>query len=182
MLNATSRLVLFPGAPLLELPAEPLIEQLQQQRFVEAQPITSFGDGSYLVGERFFDAFLFLGCSPSIELTPTDGDTPFCYLQIESGDRCELVSGKNLKAVCKQCKRRFEQLDIESTQPIPTVRCSHCQTEYAADEIAWRKSAALSRVRISLWNIFEGEAVPSDQLLDLLFHHSGEKWSYAYIG
>lgn len=178
----SSRLLLFPKDPLLQLPLQPLYEQFRQLQFVEDSLPEQYGAESYRVGERFFDAFLFLGCSPSIELNPTASGTPFCYLQFESDELCSLITGGNLKAACKGCKRRYGQLPELKEREIPVVHCSHCGALHAAHEIAWRKTAALSTVRISLWNIFEGEAVPSDQLLGLLQRQSGVDWGYAYVG
>jgi hypothetical protein len=176
-----SRLILFPKDPLLQLPLEPLLELLLQQQVVESLLDGHYGERSYLLGERFFDAFLFLGCSPSIELAPTAADTPFCYLELESEVQCRLISGSNLKAACKGCKQRYGELpQLEAQQP-PDVSCCHCGAVYSAEQIAWRKTAALAKTRFSLWNIFEGEAVPSDQLLGMLQKQSGVEWSYAYI-
>ncbi len=177
-----SRLILSPKNPLLELPVSAIVEPLLQQSVTESPlPIAPYGEGSYLVGERFFEAFLFLGCSPAIELTPTEDNAPFCYLQIESECNCRLISGENLKAACKQCKQRYRGLEVAPSAEIPQIGCDHCGAERAADQIAWRKTAALSKTRISLWNIFEGEAVPSDSLLSMLQQLSGERWVYAYI-
>jgi len=176
------RLVLYPKDPLLQLPLQPLRDQLQQQQMMDEALPNSYGAESYQVGARFFDAFLFLGCSPSIELAPTETGAPFCYLQLESETQCRLVSGSNLKSACKACKQRYGVLPELVDEVVPVVHCDHCGATIHADQIAWRKTAALSATRISLWNIFEGEAVPSDQLLGLLQRESGVDWSYAYIG
>lgn len=176
-----SRLILFPKDPQLQLEVAPLMEQLQQRQIADSQLPAQYGAESYLVGERFFDGFLFLGCSPAIELAPTDSEAPFCYLQVEVEAVCQLVAGGRVKAVCKACKQRYQPLEVVTEGEMPMVRCHHCGEETAANEVAWRKSAALSATRLSLWNIFEGEAVPSDQLLNLLAVQSGVQWTYAYI-
>ena len=177
-----NRLILYPKDPLFTGPPQPLLSILQQQQWIEASLPSSFGEYSYQVGERFFEAFLFLGCSPAIELSPTADGSPFCYLQLELEPQCQLVSGATLKAACKGCKQRYGTLPLLQSEAVPWVECSHCGSTYRADEIAWRKSAALSRMRLTLWNIFEGEAVPSDLLLGVLQRESGVAWSYAYVG
>ncbi len=178
---AESRLILFPRDPLLQLPIGTLVESLQQQQVI-ADPLPErYGKQRYRVGERFFDVFLFLGCSPSIELNPTTNDVPFCHLQLESEENCQLISGNNLKASCKGCGQRYGTLEPISSPLLPEVVCPHCGVSTMADTVAWRKTAALSKVRVSLWNIFEGEAVPSDRLLELLARSSGVKWHYAYV-
>ena len=164
------------------MPIEPLVKSLYAAEIVAESLPYSYGRDSYLVGEQFFDAFLFLGCSPSIELTPNEQQQPFCYIQFEVTSKCKLVSGSNLKAACKACKQRYKvPLLLEEKEDVPVVICSYCKKRHVADRIAWRKSAALSKVSISLWNIFEGEAVPSDKLFSLLQEESGEGWSYAYV-
>lgn len=180
-----SRLVLYPTELQLQLPLETLANQLHQQAILDQPLPSSVGEQCYLVGARFFDAFLFLGCSPSIELAPSaqNPEQPFCYLQLESEPACRLVSGSNLKAVCPGCKKRLPpNLSLSrSGAGEPTIDCDQCGQQQLAGKIAWRKTAALSASRISLWNIFEGEAVPSDRLLALLEQLCGAKWRYSYI-
>ncbi len=184
---SNERLVLYPGDLQLELPLGPLVERLRQQQLVgEVLPAT-YGRESYLVGERFFDLFLFLGCSPSIELAPSNQnpEAPFCYIQIESEEGCRVVAGDNLKAACPECKVRYALEEVihapQGGGGQPLISCRGCGTTTPADRVAWRKTAAPSGTRISIWNIFEGEAVPSDTLLGTLEQLTGAPWSYSYI-
>lgn len=188
---SSSRLILYPKEPRISSAVDTIVELLQQQQVADEVLSLPCGADSYQVGERFFDAFLFLGCSPSIELDPpADGEEgPFCYLQVEQSDHCRLVVGKNLKGGCPACRSRYraddlaaaERLAREEGREVPAVVCGQCGTPTEADQIAWRKSAAPARLTISLWNIFEGEAVPSDRLLDLLQQQTGSKWLYSYL-
>ncbi len=180
-MKSEERLILVPEDPLLQLALEPLVLQLQAQQMVGEPLPEQYGNRCYRVGERFFDAFIFLGCSPSVELDPTEDGTPFCYLQLELEKQCRVVTGSNLKAACKACKQRYRSLNIPASERVPEVNCPHCGVVTSANKIAWRKSGVVSCVRISLWNIFEGGAVPSDQLLGLLKQESGIGWVYAYI-
>lgn len=178
---AEERLILFPKDPLLQITLEPFIHQLQAQQVMGDQLSEPYDSSCYRVGERFFDAFLFLGCSPSIELDPAEDGSPFCYLQLESEAQSRVVTGSNLKAACSTCKHRYGELGLSVSEGVPEVQCLHCGAVALADKIAWRKSGAVSKTRISLWNIFEGEAVPSDLLFKLLERESGVGWGYAYI-
>ena len=184
-MNGQSRLILYPVDPLLELALQPLLKLLQQQSII-AQPLPAdLEREGYQVGEGFFDAFLFLGCSPSVELTPSihHPEQPFCYLQLESTPYCELITGSNLKAACPSCKKRLEVPPVvkQDKRKELLIYCGHCGCDSKDLSVAWRKTAALSSTRISLWNIFEGEAIPSDRLLDQLQQQSGLLWRYSYI-
>ncbi len=184
---SNQRLILYPRDPQIALPSGPLVEQFRQQQLIAEKLPATHGRESFLVGERFFDLFLFLGCSPSIELAPSgrNPESPFCYIQIESEEACRVVAGDNLKAVCPGCKGRY-QLDAvlhapEGASGLPRIPCGSCGVATPAERVAWRKTAAPSRTRISLWNIFEGEAVPSDSLLSTLEQQTGVVWRYSYI-
>ncbi len=132
---SNARLVLYPKAPLLALPMQPLVTLLQQQQ-IAAEPLPAeYGERRYLVGERFFEAFLFLGCSPSIALHPTSEGAPFCHLQLESEARCRVVSSVNLKAACKQCRQRYGLLGPLESESIPEVCCPHCGASEQADRV-----------------------------------------------
>jgi hypothetical protein len=180
-----NRLLLYPLDPYHSVDPIPLLELLHQRQFVEAPLPIEYGEQSYQVGDRFFDAFLFLGCSPNIELTPSTDDPqqPFCYLQLESRVTPQLLMGKNLKAACPQCKQRFsaEQKQTVDEQGAISIHCKNCGSIQPVQQIAWRKTAAYGKTGLSLWNIYEGEAVPSDQLLTLLQQQSGVQWRYSYI-
>lgn len=182
-----SRLILFPSDPLQHVALDPLQQHLHVERVISGPLPEQHSPYGFLVGERFFDLFLFLGCSPSIELAPAkqNRDAPFCYIQIESEERCRVVAGNNLKAACPDCKGRY-QLDAvlhapEGESGMPQISCRECGANTSADNIVWRKTAAPSKTRISLWNIFEGEAVPSDALLGTLEQQTGIAWSYSYV-
>lgn len=180
-MNSDERLVLAPKDPLLQIVLEPLVKRLQAEQLVGEPLPERYGSGCYRVGERFFDAFLFLGCSPSVALDPMADGAPFCYLQLESGTECRVTTGSNLKAACGACKQRYGVLNVPASEAVPVVSCPHCGVAESANKIAWRKSGVVSRARFSLWNIFEGGAVPSNHLLKLLEQESGVEWSYAYI-
>jgi hypothetical protein len=79
------------------------------------KPLTDIGfigngchesNNDYLPGDRFMDHVTFLGCSPSIALSPEDGDN-YCFIRIHEAAKVPvLYAGKNTPApYCPQCQQ-----------------------------------------------------------------------------
>ena len=124
----------------------------------------------YSTGNNFVSLLTFMGCSPNIELEPQD-DKPFCYIEIESTQKVQFISGKNTKfPPCPHCKK-----------PLKDTSCAHCDKQIDLAKLNWRKSAFVASSWITIGNIYELEAVPNDQLLDTLKNETGVNWKPAYI-
>ena len=124
----------------------------------------------YATGENFLSLFTFMGCSPNIELEPQD-NKPYCYIEIDSAAEPQFTSGKNTKyPACPHCKTKLSNSS-----------CSNCCENIDLTKLNWRKSAFIASSWITIGNIYELEAIPSDQLLDELEKETGMKWKPAYI-
>lgn len=129
----------------------------------------------FSLGDEFLSHFTFMGCSPDIELEPQNNGTPFCYLEIEEQEDNKFVSGSNLKkAKCTHCKKSV-------SAPTSSSQCPHCLETLELAKINWRKTAFVAKDWITIGNIYELEAIPNDQLLNILETKTGVKWKPAYI-
>ena len=140
-------------------------------------PCHGSGD-DYLTGDRFTDHVTFLGCSPSIALSPQDGDN-YCFIRIhEAGNVPVLYAGKNASApYCPQCQQTKNDWQVCEQEDF----CEQCNLIERAESWRWRKQGALSHWVIEIMNIYPHEAVPSPWLLDQIKAVSGVPWSYAYL-
>lgn len=130
----------------------------------------SLPQNRYATGENFLSLLTFMGCSPNIELEPQD-DKPYCYIELGSATEPLFISGKNTKyPACPHCKSKLDN---------PT--CSNCNKAIDLAKLNWRKSAFVASSWITISNIYELEAIPSDQLLNALEKETGAKWKPAYI-
>lgn len=181
-------LILHPKLPdTIPANSETLIPMLQALGFIDATLIID-GKTHYRPGEEFLSLMTFLGCSPVVALgEPGLTGEDFCHVAIEGPTaETQFVGGKNVKQPrCPNCGHRFSawpelvsgwETDRESFR----FRCPDCEGELPLTALKWRQCAGFGRYFIKVWGIFEGEAVPSDRLLDALQQHSGTAWSYFY--
>ncbi len=131
---------------------------------------TSLSKNRYATGEHFLSLLTFMGCSPNIELEVQD-NKPYCYIETAVVKQMQFISGKNTKyPACPNCK-------IKLNAPL----CPDCNETLNITKINWRKSAFIASSWICIDNIYELEAIPSDQLLNALEIKTGVKWKPAYI-
>ena len=167
MWQAEFKLYLYPNKIDYKLDATALISLLQNKNFIE----NKLSDIRYSTGNKFVSLLTFMGCSPDIELEP-QANSPYCYIEIETGDKPQFISGTNIKkARCPHCKQ-----DIDHPK-----QCQHCKEILDPEKLNWRKTAFLASSWISIGNIYELEAVPNDQFLNTLAKETGVKWKPAYI-
>ena len=132
----------------------------------------------YATGNEFLSLLTFMGCSPDIEIEPQD-DKPFCYIEISKNKVTQFIAGKNTKsAPCPHCKIGIQSIpDPEEKSMI----CPACNGSIETRKLNWRKSAFVAKSWIRIGNIYELEAIPSDELLTALAEETGVKWKAAYI-
>ncbi|MFU8838940.1 MAG: hypothetical protein ACNA75_11630 [Thiohalomonadaceae bacterium] len=147
------------------------------------------GKTHYQPGDAFLERMVFLGCSPVIALgEPGLTGEDFCHVSlIPSAAEPRFWHGKNIKAPrCPHCRRPQTDWQTlitqwQTRQHDYRHRCVECDKETTIDELKWRQSAGFLRSGIIVWGIYEGEAVPSEGLMDALQACSGEKWTYFYL-
>jgi hypothetical protein len=165
-MDSEFKLYLYPEKPSYQANLAALRSLFAKLEFTGA----SLPHNRYATGNNFVSLLTFMGCSPDIELEPQD-DKPYCYIEIESVKQPQFISGKNTKyPPCPHCKEK-----------LTTQNCSNCNKTLDVTKINWRKSAFFASSWICIGNIYELEAIPSDQLLNALEAETGVKWKPAYI-
>lgn len=141
-------------------------------------------------GRRFLQHFAFLGCSPNVvlEATQDDGEPSFCHLRVPSEvlASVEFWGGRNvLTPRCPACRKFVEEWqsllrEWEMQGAAHRWTCPRCGQVAALPDLNWRQCAGFGRYFIEVWGIHEGEAAPSDGLLDALRAATGLEWGYFY--
>ncbi len=164
--NSEFKLYLYPEKPDYKTDLKKFQPLLQDLELI-GEKLTP---ARYATGNNFVSLLTFMGCSPNIELEPQDGK-PYCYIEIESPKQVQFISGKNTKyPPCPHCKK-----------PLVKPTCSNCDKAIDLAKLNWRKSAFIATSWIAIGNIYELEAIPSDQLLGALESETGVRWKPAYI-
>lgn len=165
-MDSKFKLYLYPEKPDYQVDLDVLISLLKKLRLVG----NFLSRNHYATGGNFLSLLTFMGCSPNIELEPQD-DKPYCTIEIDSSKHAQFISGKNTKfPPCPHCRSKLDN---------PT--CSNCNKPINPAKLNWRKSAFIASSWIIIGNIYELEAIPNDQLLNVLESETGVKWKYAYI-
>jgi hypothetical protein len=181
-------LILHPRDPgAVPAPPDSLVGMLQSLAFIDG-PLEFNGQPHYRPGEDFLQLMTFLGCSPVVALgEPGLTGEDFCHVAFDGPSaQTRFVGGRNVKPPrCRSCGHRFEQWQelLSEWEAAPEgfqVTCPDCGKVQPLNALKWRQCAGFGRFFIQVWGIFEGEAVPSDNLLDALQRHSGVAWSYFY--
>jgi hypothetical protein len=142
----------------------------------------------FLVGERFLQNMTFMGCSPSVELTPpTDGSLDFCHIHFseiypESHFRC---ASQNVFARCPQCRKRInnwtQAVSIWSRDSSAVnFNCDKCAEQVSLYQLGWRHTAGFARMFIDVYSIYPQEVIPTDQFFSLLESQTKAQWDYFY--
>lgn len=167
MWQAEYRLYLYPINDSYIFDLVELENLLKKEKFIDKKLEKS----RFSTGGKFVSHLTFMGCSPDIELKPQT-NKPYCYIDLESNDVPQFISGENLKkARCPFCKGEILE---------PTC-CTHCGKLLKRQNINWRKTAFFATSWITIGNIYELEAIPNDLFLHLLEKETGVKWKEAYI-
>ena len=138
---------------------------------------------AWQVGSRFMELVTFLGCSPSLKLTEEKPGDPFTYVEIPAAYKeTRLIAGQNARAPkCPHCKAPYEGWRIWKEKPFEIQHCDACTNEIDAKSMNWRQVSCVARQVIIIHEVFEGEAVPGDELMQSLHNITGTPWNYCYI-
>lgn len=171
----------FLGERLGEQLDEPLNNSLDKPHNKEMQ-------NRFLVGERFLQYITFMGCSPSVELTPpTDGSLDSCHIHFseitpESHFRS---ASQSVFARCPQCRKRisnWEQAVSKWSKDSSAVNfnCDKCAEQVSLHQLSWRHTAGIARLFIDVYSIYPQEGIPTDPFLSLLETETGTQWDYFF--
>lgn len=177
-------LLLAPLDPFAAPDRDDLIARLREARFI-GDPLPE--EGFHKPGEQFFHHMTFLGCSPVVSLGEPGITAEVCLVEIPPFDRePRFMAGDNVKAPrCPGCGVEIDawRAVVEAWRGDPHGyhwHCPRCGHEYEAPALDWRHCAGFGRASVRVWGIFEGEAVPGEPLLSLLWE-SGSDWGHFYL-
>jgi hypothetical protein len=140
------------------------------------------------VGEQFLHYLTFMGCSPSVELTPpTDGSLDFRHIHFseitpETRFRC---ASQNVFARYPQCRKRIsnwtQAVSIWSKDSSAVnFTCDKCPEQVSLYQLGERHTVGFARMFIDIYSIYTQEGIPTDQFLFLLETQAGAQWDYLF--
>lgn len=185
------KLILHPKNPAATPSSATRLTQRLAEQGLLGKPFRFREREHHLPGEAFMQLITFLGCSPAVAFEPpADGSerdgADFCHLELR-GPFSEvrfLGEGGVKRPRCPKCRGWLEDweqaLNAWESDHDYHHRCPHCGDAVAPTIFKWRHSAGFGRLALAVWGVFEGEAVPSEELLRLLREISGEEWDYFY--
>ncbi len=164
-----------------------LLDALAEIAFI-GTPFDYQGHTHYRPGEDFLELITFLGCSPVVSLgEPGLTGDDFCHISVLPELReATLLHGSNVKPPrCPHCRHPHadwrEMLAAWQQQLTDYLHeCPNCAQQTPPHRLKWRQSAGMLRSGIAVWGIYEGEAVPSERLLDTLKDCGDGPWGYFY--
>jgi len=139
-------------------------------------------NNQYLAGDNFLSLITFLGCSPNINLQPVEGEK-HCFISIIKQTQEPECLGytQTVNPKCPACKKRINDWKTPDWQnPGQLCHCDKCQHEALYSELNWKHECGFARSGFEISHIYPHEAVPTDQLLNLLNEFSGFDWEYCY--
>jgi len=182
---STNLLLLTPADPFTAPEPNGVIQRLTAAGFLGA-PLPQ--PGFFKPGEEFFQFVTFLGCSPVVALGEPGATAEICRIEIPAPlEQPIFVAGDNLKPPrCPACGYRSPEGRAigESWEAEPQHhlwRCPACGKEYSAPQLRWRHCAGFGRFFLKVWGVFEGEAVPSEQLMHRLAEENLGEWREFYV-
>lgn len=143
---------------------------------------------SFLVGEQFLQLLTFMGCSPSINLTPQhDADRDYCHIVLSPiyAHVHFRSHERDVFARCPECGRR------DANWPALIERwyrdrsrigyvCHQCHKSTSLYDLRWRQVAGFGRFFIDVFSIFPQEGIPSNHLLSALEDACAQPWTYFF--
>ena len=183
---ANNLLVLYPDQLATVADEAALIARLRRIGFI-ADTFNFGNEQHYKPGDEFLFLITFLGCSPVVSLgEPGKTGDEFCHIAFMHSEKARFIGGDNVKPPrCPSCGHR----DMQWPQAVSTWQeapeschwgCPACHHSLPLTELKWRQCAGFGHYFIKIWGIFEGEAVPSEKLMDELQQTTGVRWRYLY--
>jgi len=179
-------LYLHPRDPHTLFDAPALAEALRDIGFINDRFL--FRDAEHFKpGEEFLHLLTFLGCSPVVSLgEPGATGDEFCHIEFtEPADEVHFIAGDNIKVPrCRHCNQRIDEwkamMEMWQREGVAEWQCPHCGHSTPLHRLKWKQCAGFGRQFLKVWGIFEGEAVPGEELMSALRHASQLEWDYFY--
>ena len=174
-----SRLIFAPSNTNTQVDYKQLQGLLTDIQFINSEP---YKENHFLPGDNFLSQITFLGCSPNINLIPTEGES-HCYIsfldQSEQANCLGYTSNCNPK--CPSCTKRIADWKVNNWNKAGLhCTCDKCGTQSLYAELIWKNECIYGTSGFVINHIYPHEAVPTEQLLDHLKSVTGNEWAYAY--
>ncbi|WP_456413182.1 hypothetical protein [Thiolapillus sp.] len=180
----SSSLYLFPLPVLHEPPAVSVITTLLQDCGFMGGKLNA---RRYLTGPEFFRYITFAGCAPQMQLDmPAEGGWDFCHISLHGDHQPPSLQVAKLRGRprCPACRSNVsgwkEQLSAWSEDASRPWQCENCEIVLPAAELDWRQYGFAARCSVEIHQVYPGEAVPVDGLMQLLKAGTGRDWRYAW--
>lgn len=152
------------------------------------EPFEFEGQPHYKPGEEFLYLLTFLGCSPVVSLgEPGKTGDEFVHICLD-GPYVEprFLTADNVKVPHCSCGYRIEEWQEIITSWVNDIEqfrwsCPACERSFRPDQLKWKQCAAFGRFFIKVWGVFEGEAIPGEELIRTLENATGLQWQYSYL-
>lgn len=174
-----SKLIFFPDNPDQLIEDILIIDTLISAEFINAE---IYNNNHYLPGENFLSLITFLGCSPNINLSPTENEA-HCFISLlEQTPHAQCLGyTSTVNPKCPNCKKRIADWKSENWNETGEICfCDKCNTQTPYAELNWKQECGFSRGGFEVSHIYPHEAVPTEQLLNQLEKATGFKWNYCY--
>ncbi len=144
--------------------------------------ISDSDDNPYPCGEEFTSLIVFMGCSPHLNFEPPpDGSDNYCHIILHQYRTPHLFTGNQTAPPrCPHCRLRIAGWKEAFTPEVTRWQCPQCNNVSDVFHLDWKQGGGAGRVLVEIRNIFPGEAVPVDRLMNTLKSLNGENWRYFY--
>ena len=143
----------------------------------------------YLAGPEFFRHIAFAGCSPHLQLErPADGGWDFCHVSLIADRQPPplFVAPARSRPRCPSCRAPVpgwkEKLQVWERDSAQLWRCQACGESCPVAMLDWRQYGFGARCAVEIHQVYPGEALPSDGLMQLLSEGTGREWRHAWAG
>jgi len=177
-------LYLFPTEAIATVPAISAVSKCLQQLKILG---SAFAEYHFLVGNNFFQHIIFAGCSPAMQLKPNPtNDSNFTHISwlISSGDPRLLIANRDARPRCPSCNHKLSNWKTNVldwiAHPTQSYTCEKCHQSCSVTSLNWRHYAAYGSLLVQIHQVFPGEAVPSEQLVNALQDATEATWTYAW--
>jgi len=174
-----SKLIFFPKSTDTIIDEQDLLKTLIESQFILEQEHVN---NHYLPGDNFLSLITFLGCSPNINLIPTENEN-HCFISLikQTPEINCLGHTQTVNPKCPGCTKRITEWKTTNWKiPGEICTCDKCQLQTLYANLNWKHECGFARIGFEISHIYPHEAVPTDQLLNTLNQFSGFEWNYCY--
>ena len=165
-----------------------LLAELRRQGLIAAAIEPQTDPPRYVIGEAYPRLLSFMGCAPYFKTEPdSPQDWDYCHLEVRGPWPQARLIGRldEARPRCPHCRKldrdwlqRLGDHDTPAAEALWT--CPHCGGQAPWSSLDWRLRAGYCRLALVLHHVYEGEAVPSPELLNTLTQYSNGPWTWFY--